>query len=171
MKRFLFLIIALLCYSAPLLADGGDTSPNNNRLFHIERSLNKNIVCYDVVIDGQGIVNDKNPISVYWINREDQPGKVSPLNIIQRRMAYGYTVKGTTGNAVNVSMVALPDRELSIVKSGDKYIGQLLISQQPAALSKIFVKTRDNNSMKVEYIDIFGSCLTTGQLLTERITP
>ena len=64
----LFLLLLPLC---ALHADNhtGNTYPTAERLFHIARSANRNLVCYDVNLV-HGRVDAKSPIKVYWVNRE-----------------------------------------------------------------------------------------------------
>lgn len=50
------------------------TYPTVGRLFHIARSVNKNLVCYDVNLR-DGKLDTHDPLNVYWVNREKHPGK------------------------------------------------------------------------------------------------
>ena len=65
------------------------TYPTAERLFHIARSLNKNLVCYDVNLEN-GKLNTKVPLNIYWVNREERVGETNELSYFQRKMAYGY---------------------------------------------------------------------------------
>ena len=47
------------------------------RLFHISRSINRNLVCYDVNLVG-GKLDKEKPLSVYWVNREERMGELFP---------------------------------------------------------------------------------------------
>lgn len=142
-----------------------------NRLFYIERSKNKNIVCYDLNPGVKGKPDDKNPLSVYWINREEHPGQQDALSYIQSKLAFGYAIIGKHSGVIAIELNAVKDRKLTIEWDGEKYFCQTNINKQPSALYKIYVKTKTSNSIQVEYVDIYGYNVNTGLLVTERITP
>ena len=64
----------------------GDTYTTKERLFYITRSLNKNLVCYDYRLT-DGRLDKKDPIHVYWVNREEKVGQKEDINFFQRKMA------------------------------------------------------------------------------------
>ena len=173
MKQFFLFGLTLCCF--PIFAAGinesDDTYSTENRIFYIERSKNKNIVCYDFNIDNSGKLNAQEPISVYWINREEYPGKQGTLSFFQRKMAYGYSVVKQEYETIIIKLNAVKTKQLVIGKEGTSLFCRTDINNQLATITKIYVKTKDNNSMRVEYVDIYGYNLTTGDFITERITP
>ena len=92
MKRRAGSMILLLCALTiipQIIHSQENTYPTPERLFYIARSLNKNLVCYDAnIVNGK--LKNKDPLNVYWVNREENPGKTNELSYIQRKMAYGY---------------------------------------------------------------------------------
>lgn len=166
MKRlpilFCLLIFPLLSYAD----DGSDNS--DNRLFHIERSKNRNIVCYDANLNNDAL-DKSHPMDVYWINHEEKDGKKSGLTSIQRKMAFGYKVVSKGIDSACIAINACPDREIKINKSGEKYQCIVDINDEIAVLKKIFVKTKDNNSLKVEYVELTGVDLNSGKMINEKI--
>lgn len=165
-------LFSLCCWSGLLLAsepDKNDTYPTENRLFHIERSKNKNIVCYDIHVDETGIPDEKKPLSVYWINREEHPGRYGELSFIQEKLAYGYTVLGKENGMVTIELNAARNRKITIDRNECQYFCRIEINHQPSVLQKIYIKTKTNNSLQVEYVDIQGLDLSTGASVTERI--
>jgi len=162
------------CLSVLLLAsdpDRDDTYPTEKRLFHIERSKNRNIVCYDLNTDTTGAPDEKKPLSVYWINREEQPGQYGELSFIQEKLAYGYTVTGKQNGGVSIEMNAVKNRIITIERNEQTYFCRIEINRQPSVLQKIYIKTKTSNSLQVEYVDILGFDLTTGASVTERFFP
>ena len=162
------------CLPGLLLAfdlDKDDTYPNEKRLFHIERSKNKNMVCYDLNIDLTGKPDEKQPLSVYWINREEHPGRRGELSYIQEKLAYGYTVEGKQSGAIIIGLNAVKNRKITLERKEGKYFCRIEINKQPAVLQKIYVKTKTNHSLQVEYVDIQGINLATGTPVTERFFP
>ena len=138
------------------------------RLFHIARSLNKNIVCYDVnTVNGK--LDTKNPIHVYWHNNEDKPGVEEELNALQRRLAYGYKVRSTGNNEANVSLTAYSKRQLRICQQGKTWIAVIKINGQDCRLKELYVKTK--GPMSVEYVELRGTPLAGGKQISERIKP
>jgi hypothetical protein len=160
-----FLTVFLFAFKA-----SDETYPSKTRLFHIERSKNKNIVCYDFKIDASGKPDKKMPVDVYWINREEYPGKRGELSYIQRKLAYGYTIVGCDDKTVIVELNAVKDRKVIIEEDESQhYSGKMIINQQQAILQKVYVKTQSPDSMTVEYVELSGVNIETGFPVTERI--
>lgn len=138
------------------------------RLFHIARSVNKNIVCYDVnATDGK--INTKCPIHVYWHNNEERPGVEEELNALQRRLAYGYKVRSVGQNEVSVTLAAYSKRQLRICRRGNKWMASVKINGHDCQLDELYVKAK--GPMSVEYVELRGRSLANGKRLTERIKP
>ena len=168
------LVLAYHCLPVFSLApdpDEDDTYSTEARLFHIERSKNRNIVCYDLHADATDKPDEKSPMSVYWVNREEFPGKQGSLSYIQQKLAYGYAVIGNKNGVITIELNAVKGRKITIEQNNQKYFCRMEINKQSSTLSKIYVKTKTSNSLQVEYIDIQGYHLVTGALVTERITP
>lgn len=138
------------------------------RLFHIARSVNKNLVCYDVnTVNGK--LDTKNPIHVYWLNREERPGMKDELNALQRRLAYGYKVRSTGNNEANVSLTAYNKRQLRICQQNKKWVAVIKINGKDCRLDELYVKAK--GAMSVEYVELRGTPLAGGKQITERIRP
>ena len=168
------LVLAYNClpvFSTPPNLGDDNTYSTEARLFHIERSKNRNIVCYDLNTDATNILDEKSPMLVYWVNREEYPGKHGPLSYIQKKLAYGYTVIGKQNGVITIELNAVKGRKITIEQNNQRYSCRMEINKQPSTLSKVYVKTKTSNSLQVEYIDIQGCSLETGALVTERITP
>ena len=170
LKRSMITLVIFFCSSGFLFASD-NTYPTKNRLFHIERSKNKNIVCYDMNMDKTGKPDDKKPLSVYWINREEHPGQHGELSYIQEKLAYGYTVAGKQNGVIIIELNAVKNRKITLERNKQKYICRMEINRKPAELTMIYVKTKSPNSLQVEYVDIHGLDLSTGTSVTERYIP
>jgi hypothetical protein len=169
-----YFVLFFCCLPELLLASNpskDDTYPNEKRLFHIERSKNKNIVCYDINTNKTGEPDEKKPLSVYWINREEHPGQQGELSYIQRKLAYGYTVLGKQNGIITIELNAAKNRKITIERNKQGYFCRIEINGQPSVLTKIYIKTKTSNSLQVEYVDVEGFDLVTGTPVTERITP
>ena len=171
MKQKISLILFVLCL--PLLslyADelDGNTYETAERLFHISRSANKNLVCYDAnLVDGK--LNAEKPLKVYWVNREEHPGETNGLNYIQRKLAYGYKLISGNQEQCICTLTAYPNRKLTISHHGSEYICTVTINNQRAILKSLYVKANPKNPLSVEYVELRGVSVDTQESLTERV--
>lgn len=140
----------------------------DGRLFHIARSKNRNLVCYDVNLQ-DGKLNTQDPLHIYWLNREDAPGKTNGLTYIQRKLAYGYKLVSGGEDACEIALTAYPHRTITVCKQGDRYICQLPINGEPAVLTSLYVAAHPNNSLKVEYVVLYGMRMDTEEEINETI--
>lgn len=159
--RRCLLMVALSIVTSGLHAAGG-------RLFHIARSLNKNIVCYDVQLSGHGL-DTKSPINVYWHRNEEQQGLVKPLSAIERKLAYGYKVVKATEKEATVTLTAYGKREIKVSQRGGKWVATISINGKECQLSHIYVKAK--GAMSVEYIELHGKTLNGNATQKETIKP
>lgn len=175
MKRrthpFLLHLAVLLLFATAATATPKDYDSSNTRLFHVERSKNRNIVCYDANTTPTGGLDMDNPLKVYWINKEDRPGERNGLNALQRRLAFGYKVQHKNYSSTTIALNGCKDHPINIEKNAsNKYVCVTSINQQPSLLYKVYVKTKDSNSLSVEYIELSGVSLVSGTAVSERIT-
>ena len=163
---FLFLCIPLLGVYANDQEE--NTYETEERLFHIARSANKNLVCYDVnLINGK--LNAKEPLKVYWVNREEHPGETNGLNYIQRKLAYGYKLVSGNQESCICTLTAYPSRKLTITHRDNEYICLITINNQEAILKSLYVKASPKNPLSVEYVELRGVSLSTQEALAERV--
>ena len=143
-----------------------NTYPTSERLFHIARSTNKNLVCYDVNLEN-GKLNTKTPLNVYWVNREERPGETNGLSYFQRKMAYGY--KLVSEGDSEVTLTAYSGKKLKICKQDSKYVCMTTIDNQPAILESLYVQTKSGSPLSVEYVELQGISTSTGAKVSERV--
>ncbi len=161
-KRWLSLFLILLF--CPLL----NAQDHPGLLFHITKSSNRNIVCYDVSLDQSGTLVKGKPIHAYWINNEDKPGTTEELNLIQWKLAYGYKVIDNLGSSAEVTLRAYSKRSVSIIKKEGIWVAMTTIDSQEARLKEIHVHSKPGNSMNVEYIVLKG-ITAQGKMVEEKI--
>ena len=161
-------LLMLFCNSMYAEDNTGNTYPTPERLFHIARSANRNLVCYDINLV-QGKVDNRKPINVYWVNREERPGAKNGLNYIQRKLAYGYKVVESGQNIWKCSLTAYPKRQLILTKYQQHYVCLIDINHQKAILESLYVKASPKNPLKVEYVELRGTSLSTHRHITERV--
>ena len=143
--------------------------PTPDRLFHIARSLNRNLVCYDAN-QTNGKLDTKEPIKVYWLNREMEPGKTNGLSFIQKKMAYGYKVVSIAEHTCTITLTAYPEKKLTICREGDHFVCHVKIDNRQAILQSLYVKASPNNPLNVEYVELQGITTDTGVPVTEKVS-
>lgn len=162
-SRLTTLLITLILACTATTANAAGTP-----LFKVLRSLNRNIVCYDAMLNG-GNLNTKTPINVYWINNEDHPGTKKELNAIERRMAFGYKVVTASATQAKVTLAAYPSRPITVCKQGGKWVALISINGKECKLNEIYVKTK--SAMSVEYLELRGTQVQGGATQKERLKP
>ena len=147
-----------------------DRSVAAQRLFHIERSKNANIVAYDVRLDGDGKPDSRAPVDVYWLGTD---GSHYPLNGLQRRLAYGVKTRFHGPDVLVVNMVANVGREIRVERIGGVFRAVTDIAGKPAILDRMYVKSVERAFLlpSVEFVDLFGFDLDSGAERTERVLP
>ena len=144
--KTIYLILLLSLITVVHASNPDDsTYPTAERLFHIARSLNKNLVCYDVNLEN-GKLNTKSPLNIYWVNREERVGETNGLSYFQRKMAYGYKLVSEGDDTSEVTLTAYSGKKLTI-----------------------YVKGKPNNPLGVEYVELQGTAINTGVKVTERV--
>ncbi len=157
--------------SAGSETDADEQSPTP-RLFIIERSKNANIVAYDARLTEEGELDAEEPVEAYWI-LDAEGGQREELSWLQKKMAYGFETKpASSGEGSVMKMVPLPKRELRVRKVDGKVRAELEIDGRPAVLEKIYVDSDARlTGPKVNYVELFGRDLETGEKRYEKIVP
>ena len=157
------LLLALLCLLPSLCM----AATPKERLFVFERSKNKNYICYDVHTSGDVLDKDE-PIHAYWIEAETD-GKRSELSFFQKKMAFGYKVISRGSNDVTISLKAYDKLLIHVYKKGNKWIAAAKWNGKDIIISRMFAQLHSPNSLVVDYVDIQGKLLSTGEPVSERI--
>lgn len=173
-SRIISMLCGLLLFSlgvAAQAASDGNTYTTPERLFYITRSLNKNLVCYDYRLT-DGKLDKKDPIHVYWVNREEKVGEKEDINFFQRKMAYGYKQVEKGEDRVVFTLTAYPKRPMTLTGSAAKgYRCYVTISGKQAVLQSLYVKTKPGNPMSVEYVELRGVTVDGEEAVTEQVRP
>jgi len=114
----------------------------SNLLFYVQRTINTNTIIYELNVNSEGNINEKNPVKVYWLNFENQKS-ISPLTYIQRHYAYGLSLKNTDKEKgiYTLNFVSYKKRDFFLIKSHDgKYRVYAEVNNKFLALNKIFVQ-------------------------------
>jgi Domain of unknown function (DUF4833) len=164
----LAVLAALLWMSrAYLLGAGVELS---QPLFIIEKSTNANAVHYDAVITPDGGLNPRQPIIAYWVMAAED-GRREDLTLAERRKAFGFTiVHGWDANSYHLRLVAQQQRDIYVRRNGNSVRAETLIAGRCAYLTKIYVKVHKVLALpRIEFIELFGSDIATGEPVCERV--
>lgn len=162
--------IMLLVLAVPLMSRADDDL-TAHRLFHIERNKNANIVVYDAQVLPDGNLPKKNPVIVYWLKLAED-GERKKLKGIEKRMAYGFKVESRDGNDLVLKMKADVGRQVMVAADEDTFRAFIDIDGRRALLHHIYIFADESGVMpKVEYLEMFGVDVETGEDLYEKYLP
>ena len=162
------LIFALVFAPAVVYA----TQPATQSLFRIERSKNANIIQYDAQIEADGKLSKKEPVIGYWIRLAEQ-GQVQKLSWVQRKFAFGFKAKyDAATDTAKVKMVADIGQPIIVRRVDGVYMATVELEGQSSQLNRIFIQAHGKGiSVTVEYVEIFGIDLETGEETYAKIIP
>lgn len=140
------------------------------RLFYIQRTLNRNTIVYDANYDARGQLDKKQPVKVYWI-RFEEGGVTMPLRTYEQEFVFGVDVTTKSEGEFEVKVAAFKDRIVQLKQLAPFQAKAFtLINKQQAELEHIFVKA-DGYSVfsKVLYLELFGKKPNLEQSVYERV--
>jgi len=139
-------------------------------LLVIERSTNANVVHYAAGLTGEGALDPAEPVLVYWVLLAED-GRRKKLNWLEKKKAYGVKLK-PAGDGYTMTLAAAPWMPLAVRRAGGMVRLEAPINGRPAVMEKMFIQSRSGLlGPKVEYIDLYGKDLATGEPCRERILP
>ncbi len=164
-------IILILALSLPLSALADDVEPTPQRLFHIERNKNANIVVYDAQVLPDSNLAEEDPVTVYWLKLAEG-GHRKELKRIEKRMAYGFKIESREGNRIVIEMVADVGRNLVVDVHEGAYRAFMEIDGRRALLEKIYIFAKETLMLpSVKYLELFGTDVETGEEVYEKFEP
>ncbi len=139
-------------------------------LFTIERNTNANVVHYDANLTAGGDLDPARPVTVYWVLLAED-GRRENLNWLEKKKAYGVkTLPAADG--YTLKLAAAPWLPLTVKMSGGSARVEGLINGRPAVMERMFIQARKRLlGQKVEYIDLYGTDLESGEKRNERVIP
>ncbi len=170
-NRSLIIVIAMLTgiLTAHSVIASDESAPQ--RLFHIERNKNANIVVYDVHVQPNGKLREEDPVEVYWLKLAEG-GERKKLKRIERRMAYGFKVRDRQGDRLMLDMKADIDREIFVEAVEDTFRALIDIDGRRAILTRIYIFAEEGGILpKVKYLELFGFDLETREKRYEKYLP
>mmetsp|Transcript_42678 Transcript_42678/g.87117 ORF Transcript_42678/g.87117 Transcript_42678/m.87117 type:complete len:188 (-) Transcript_42678:128-691(-) len=167
----------------PFIMDYLKKLNNPNICMVIMRSKNKNIVCYEGKMASDGkTIDPETQLDAYWYDidpeytrkrraKGDMTDRVE-LGAIERRMAYGFSIKPTAKAGVyEVTLTAFPERVMTmqVVDGAPKFL--TTINNEPAYVERIYVATKENffGMPTVLYVNMYGTRVSDGAAVIEVI--
>ena len=168
--RFYLTLLTFALMTAPAVVCAAQTEPQS--LFKIERSKNANIIQYDAQIGSDGKLLKKEPVIGYWIRLAEQ-GQVQQLSWVQRTFAFGFSAEyHRDSDTATIDMVADIGQPITVKRVEGKYMAVIDFEGQPSQLERIFIQAHGKGiSVTVEYVEIFGVDLKSGEPTYGKIIP
>jgi hypothetical protein len=165
-------LVALTLVALTLAAGDVQATANAERLFCIYRSVNANVVCYDVRLLKDGRIDIANPLDVYWILRAEK-GQRERLGFFERKLAYGYSLlKPITNAGFDFVLRAAPNRRIQVRRFDGALRAVARLSGRPSRLTSIYVQVEKTSlGPKVLYVLLRGIDLSTHKKRQERVEP
>jgi hypothetical protein len=152
----------------PLLA--ADTAQCSPELFRIARSKNANVVVYEAKSGPDGALDAREPVVASWMLLADR-GQREGLTAFERRLAYGFDVKPTTGG-FTLTLRALAKRPVFLGHHLGCPAAFATIGGKVAVLHRIFVRADDSSWWpRVLSVEVTGVDPSSGEALSELLVP
>jgi len=163
---------AVLALLATALAPPGAVATPGScpaHLFVIARNKNANIVAYDAKLEPSGRLAEE-PVVAYWLLYGD-PARREELNAVEWKRAYGFTIaRGDEPDSDFLTFRGGKRRITIRVRDGcPQAVGT--IAGRTGILRRLFVQSKEGLMPSVEYVELFGEDLETGQPLYEKFAP
>ena len=139
-------------------------------LFIIERNKNSNVVHYDAQLTADGKLDRKKPVIAYWVMLA-QDGRRENLNWIEKKMAYGINIKPDPSvNGYQMTIVAAPQRSITVKKVGSAVRAEIVIDGRPAILEKMYINASEKlTGPTVHYLELYGKDVQTAEKRFEKV--
>ena len=143
----------------------------NQSLFVIERSKNANVVRYDANLTADGVLDPKEPVKVYWVLLAED-GRHEKLSSVGLK-GYGLDIKrDSSGKAWVMTLAAYRKREIIVRQTGAVVRAEIVIDGKPSILEKVYINSTEGRFwLTVNYVELFGKDLETGEKRHEKLLP
>lgn len=154
-----------------------DTFPvpkfNSKTQFYVQRTPNTNTIMYELNMKN-GVVNDKDPVRVYWI-RYANGGGTEELSYIQRKFAYGVKVVKMADQKYKLLFAAYDKIPFYLMKStAGIYHTYVELDGKMTVLKRLYIKIDPGGSFwapNVKYVEFKGTDVATGREVIKKINP
>jgi hypothetical protein len=149
---------------------GTASAEKKEHLFFIERSMNKNIVYYDVCHNDNKKLCESNPVTAYWIL---EGGKKEGLSSLEKKYAFGIKAINLQDDNFKFSVAAIEKTTIAIEKIKGRYRAVTSINNREIVLEKVYVNTKAGllGMPQVCYIDYTGRTTQGNTPVKIRVVP
>ena len=144
-----------------------------NMLFYVQRDPNSNTVIYELNLNSNGKLNEKEPVKIYWV-RYAEKGIRQDLNYFQRKLAYGLNVNKISQDNYELKFVCYSKLIFNLSKdAAGNFQVYTTINNNKAILNRVFARINGGTFWvpNVVYVDLFGTEVISGKKFTSRIKP
>jgi hypothetical protein len=147
----------------------------DNSLFYIQRSCNTNAIVYEANVGRDGIINDEEPVKIYWL-RYSEDSTTADLNYIQRKYAYGVNAHKVADqkNRFVLQFVSYSKKNIYLMaKPNGKFAAYTNINGKLAELKRVWIQLNGGTFWlpTIEYVELFGKDPATQLPVSERFKP
>lgn len=154
-----------------------DTFPvpkfNARTQFYVQRTPNTNTIMYELNLKN-GVLNEDNPIHVYWI-RYTEGGGTQELSYIQRKFAYGVKTSKIADDKFKLLFAAYDKVPLFLMKStAGIYHTYVELDGKMIVLKRLYIRIDPGGTFwapNVKYVEFKGADVATGKEVIKRINP
>lgn len=135
----------------------------NELLFYIQRNQNINTVIYEVNTLPCGMINLNDPIKISWMFFEgNRQQKVEKLNLIQKKLAYGYHHKVINNDLIEFQFVSYDDMTFYLAKNAaERFRVFTKFSGEYIEIDHIYIYAEDFGVFpQVKFVEFFGKSKT-----------
>ena len=138
-------------------------------LFTITRSINANVVHYDLRLDSHLNIIVSKPIDVYWLMNAEN-GQREELTWFEKNNAYGFSLEGDpTSTSLIMKIQAFPKRKIDVTIHDKVPRAEILINGTRQIIQNVFVTLNGGLFPSVKSIELIGKDTVTGEPVKERI--
>lgn len=180
MNRLLLIGLMLLCIQ-PLFGQdwkGRENWPDDfprppktkERLFFLQRNLNRNTIAYDLNLKSDGQIDANAPLEVYWMRYTGgRNGVIEETTWFQRQFAFGYSSTKKGNNEFLIKLVAYKERRIQLKQLNGTWVAIMKINGSDCRLTNVYVYADESGLMPdVKHVDLYGISLETGKAVKER---
>ena len=145
---------------------------SDDLLFYIQRNQNENTVIYELNRTASGQMNLDLPMVASWI-QYSWGGVKKELNLIQSKLAYGYSSKEISHDLIEFEFVSYDKLKFFIAKHSKtgQYIVTTKFNGIMARLKNIYVYAHEMGVFPdVKYIELYGEDLSSNLPVYHKIT-
>lgn len=170
-KTTIFLAVFLVFGLVSGASDLGNS--NRNSLFKIGRSKDANEIFYAVRTTGNGSLDLKEPIKIFWIKYTEN-NEIEQLTMVQQKFAYGLKFLKVTSEKAEFQFVSYSKRTLSLRKNNDGNYGVFTeVEGKEVELERVFIQIDDGTFWfpKISRVEVHAKKVEAGELFVEVIRP